>query len=153
MPSKLITAANDVSSTIARVTLGIVIFPHGAQHALGWFGGAGFGGTIDYFGGVLGIPAFLTVLVIMAELLGSLALILGLLSRAAAAGIALVMLGAVFTVHLENGFFMNWTGMQAGEGVEYHILALGLAIIIMLRGSGAFSIDRMLAARSAGDGA
>ncbi len=151
MRTELMTAANDVSGTIARVSLGIVMFPHGAQHALGWFGGAGFGGTIDYFGEVLGIPAFLTVLVIMAELLGSLALIVGLLSRAAAAGIAFVMLGAVFTVHLESGFFMNWTGMQAGEGVEYHILALGLAIVIMLKGSGAFSVDRMMVARSGGE--
>ncbi len=151
MSNKLMTAANDVSATIARVTLGIVIFPHGAQKMLGWFGGGGFGGTIDFFGATWGIPAFLTVLVILAEFFGSLALIVGLLSRAAAAGIALVMLGAVFTVHLENGFFVNWTGMQAGEGVEYHILAVGLAIVIMLKGSGAFSVDRMLSARNAGE--
>lgn len=151
MSTKLMTAANDVSATIARVTLGIVIFPHGAQKVLGWFGGGGFSGTIDYFGATWGIPAFLTVLVILAEFFGSLALIVGLLSRAAAAGIALVMIGAVFTVHLENGFFVNWTGMQAGEGIEYHILAVGLAIVIMLKGSGAFSVDRMLAARSAGE--
>jgi uncharacterized membrane protein YphA (DoxX/SURF4 family) len=83
-----------------------------------------------------------SILVMGGELLGSVALLIGLLGRVAAAGIGLIMLGAIFLVHLSNGFFMNWTGQQAGEGFEYHLLALALALVVVIRGSGACSIDR-----------
>ena len=56
------------------------------------------------------------------------------------------MVGAIATVHLANGFFMNWSGAQKGEGFEYHILAIALALVVMLRGSGAASVDRALSA-------
>lgn len=133
----------DAAATVARLTLGAIILPHGAQKLLGWFGGHGFEGTMGYFTGTLGVPAAVALLVILAESLGALALIAGFAGRFMALGIAAVMAGAVVMAHAANGFFMNWSGAQAGEGYEYHLLAIGLALVVALRGSGAFSIDRL----------
>ncbi|MGH9379689.1 MAG: DoxX family protein [Thermoanaerobaculia bacterium] len=140
--------ATDASwaTRIASLTLGIVFFPHGAQKMLGWFGGPGFAGEMELLTGI-GIPAFFAFLVILGEFFGALGLIVGFLSRAAAAGIAVIMAGAVFIAHLQHGFFMNWSGQQPGEGFEYHLLALALCAVVMIRGSGAGSVDRALAAR------
>ncbi len=140
---KLINTEYDIGLLFARLTLGFVIFPHGAQKLLGLFGGNGFSGTFNYFTGN-GIPALIAILVILGESLGSIALIAGFFGRFMAFGIGIIMLGAIFMVHLQNGFFMNWFGKQAGEGYEYHLLAIGLAVIIMLKGSGAFSLDRYI---------
>jgi putative oxidoreductase len=140
----LIRTLSDSSAFVARVTLGGVMLPHGLQKVLGWFGGEGFRGTIDAMG-QLGIPASVAILVMATELLGSLALLAGLLGRLAAAGVACVMVAAVVLVHSSYGFFMNWTGTKPGEGFEYHLLALGLAIVVMIRGSGAWSLDGGLA--------
>lgn len=131
---------DDASALIARLALGIVILPHGLQKLLGMFGGAGFTATVDYFVSS-GLPAFLAVLIIIGEALGSLGLILGFLSRVAALGITIIMLGAILTVHIKFGFFMNWTGTQAGEGFEFHILAIGLALVVLFKGGGLWSID------------
>lgn len=141
---KLIATDDNWTGLVLRLTLGIVIFPHGAQKVLGWFGGGGFGGTIGFFEQTWGIPAFLTVLVIIAEFFGSLGLIVGFLSRLCAVGIGLVMAGAMFMVHWPNGFFMNWTGQQAGEGFEYHLLAIGIALALLVTGSGKWSVDKAL---------
>ncbi len=130
--------------TVARVSLGAVMIPHGAQKLLGWFGGPGFRGTMGWFTEQAGIPAPLAVLVILAESLGAAALVMGVAGRFMAGGIALVMAGAIFMGHHENGFFMNWFGTMQGEGFEYHLLAIGLALVVMIRGSGAFSVDRWL---------
>jgi putative oxidoreductase len=140
----LVRTENDPGALIARVVLGAVMLPHGAQKLLGWFGGYGFSGTMDFFTQSLGIPALLAFLVIVAESFGALALITGLLGRVAAFGVGAVMVGAVLMSHLRNGFFMNWYGNQAGEGFEYHLLALGLALVVLVRGSGALSVDRVL---------
>jgi putative oxidoreductase len=134
-----------LSATVLRVTLGAVMFPHGAQKVLGWFGGYGISGTMGFLTGQVGLPAPLAALVLFAEFFGSIALILGLFSRAAAVGIISVMIGAIVTTHLPNGFFMNWTGQQAGEGFEYHLLAIGMALAIIIQGSGRYSLDRQLA--------
>jgi putative oxidoreductase len=144
MFKKIISTQHDIVITLLRLTLGIVFFPHGAQKVLGWFGGYGFGGTMGYFTGKLGIPAVFAFLAILAEFAGSLGLIVGFMSRIAAFGIAATMVVAIFMAHLPHGFFMNWTGGQAGEGFEYHLLAIGLAIAIMIRGAGAYSVDRTL---------
>lgn len=129
---------------IARLVLGGVMFPHGAQKMLGWFGGYGFGGTMNAFTGSMHIPAVFAFLAIMAEFAGSLALILGLLSRVAAFGVGTVMTVAILTVHGANGFFMNWYGNQKGEGYEYHLLALGLAAIVLIHGGGKMSLDAFI---------
>jgi putative oxidoreductase len=143
MLKKLMQTDDDVGMLIVRLALGIVMFPHGAQKLLGWFGGGGFAGTMQGMTG-MGLPAVVVFLVILAEFFGSLSLITGVLGRLGAFGILCVMVGAVVTVHLPNGFFMNWMGNQKGEGFEYHILAIGMAIAILVKGSGAFSVDRSM---------
>jgi putative oxidoreductase len=130
--------------TIARVVLGLVFFAHGAQKALGWFGGAGLQNTVSVFREHLRIPVPLALLAIAAEFFGGLGLIVGLLSRVAALGIAAVILVALVTVHWKFGFFMNWYGDKQGQGIEYHILVLVLALLVMIKGGGASSLDQVL---------
>lgn len=120
------------------------MFAHGAQSMLGWFGGRGFGASVAGFEHQ-GIPELFGALAVFALFFGSLGLIFGFLSRIAAFGIACVMAVAIAKVHWANGFFMNWSGMQHGEGFEYHLLAIGLALAVMIGGAGAWSIDRMIA--------
>jgi putative oxidoreductase len=144
---KLLATPNDGVLTLMRLVLGIVFFLHGSQKMLGWFGGFGFTGTMHFFTGLLHIPAPFAVLAICAEFFGGLGLIVGLLTRVAAFGISANMVVAIWMVHLANGPFMNWYGTQKGEGYEYHLLALALAIPIMIRGAGAFSVDGALAAK------
>jgi putative oxidoreductase len=141
---KLINTTGDPVIAILRLILGVVFFAHGAQKALGWFGGYGFSGTMGFFTNAMHIPAPLAFLAICAEFLGGIGLIVGLLSRVAAFGIACNMLVAVVMVHRHFGLFANWAGDQKGEGIEYHLLALAIALAIMIKGSGAFSIDRAL---------
>ena len=137
---RLMSTSSDVSLTILRLVLGVVFFAHGAQKMLGWFGGFGFHGTIGFFG-QLGMPAPVAALVIFTEFFGGLGLIVGLLTRIAALGIGVEMIGAIFMVHLPNGFFMNWMGNQKGEGFEYHLLAIAIAAALLLRGAGKYSVD------------
>ena len=145
MFQKLITTNNDIIPLILRLTLAAVMFPHGAQKVLGWFGGGGYNATLQGMTGS-GLPAAIVILVMIAEFLGSLGLIFGFLTRLSALGIISVMLGAIFTVHRHNGFFMNWAGNQAGEGFEYHLLVIGIAVALLIKGGGALSIDRGLQA-------
>ena len=142
---KLFATSNDFALTVVRLVLGVTFFMHGAQKMLGWFGGYGFHATMGTFTHYLGIPAPLAFLAICAEFFGGLGLLVGLLSRIAALGIMVNMLVAIATVHHVNGFFMNWTGQQKGEGFEFHILAIALAIVVLVKGSGAVSIDRAIA--------
>src|SRR6267378_8678503 len=141
---KLITTDDNPATLILRLVLGVVFLVHGAQKLLGWFGGPGFSGTMGMFTGYLHIPAPLAFLAIAAEFFGGLGLILGFLTRIAAFGIAVNMLVAIATVHHSYGFFMNWSGTQKGEGFEYHLLVLALTAFLMIRGAGAFSVDRVL---------
>jgi putative oxidoreductase len=147
MWKNLLRTDSDIVPLILRLTLGIVMFPHGAQKVLGWFGGNGFAGTMQFFTATLGIPWTLALLVVIAEFFGSLALIAGFLTRLSAFGIGAVMLGAIAMVHWPHGFFMNWSGQQAGEGFEFHLLAIGIAIALMIKGGGTASVDRELAKR------
>jgi putative oxidoreductase len=148
MFKKLTATTDDPVLTILRLVLGIVFFFHGAQKMLGWFGGYGFSGTMNFFTHNMGIPAVFAFLAIAAEFFGSLGLILGLLTRVAASGIIVNMVVAVVMVHYANGFFMNWFGNQKGEGYEYHLLTIAVALAIVIRGAGAFSIDRMIGDRN-----
>ena len=145
---KLLSTSDDWTLTLLRLFMGVIFFAHGAQKALGWFGGYGFSGTMGFFTNMMHIPAPLAFLAICAEFLGSMGLLVGLLGRVAAFGITCNMLVAVHLVHSKVGFFMNWTGQQKGEGFEYHLLAIAVAIVLMVKGSGAFSIDRALTAKS-----
>jgi putative oxidoreductase len=143
----LFTTDDSFAPLIARLTLGLVMFPHGAQKVLGWFGGYGFSATMNFFTGQLHIPALFAFLAIAAEFAGSIALITGFFSRVAAFGIAVIMVVAAVMVHAANGFFMNWAGNQKGEGFEYHLLAIGLALVVIISGAGKWSIDRLLTGR------
>jgi putative oxidoreductase len=148
MAQRFLATDDSLAAFLARLTLGLVILPHGAQKLLGWFGGAGFNGTLAYFEQAFGVPALLTVLVIVAELFGGLGLIAGFLTRLSAVGVGLVMLGAIFLGgHLEHGFFMNWTGQQAGEGYEFHLAMIGLALVVLRLGGGRWSVDRAITTR------
>lgn len=144
----LCTTNNKTAPLIARLMLGFVMFPHGAQKMLGWFGGHGFTGTMNFFTETMHIPAVFAFLAILAEFAGSLGLIAGLFSRVAAFGIATVMVVAVATSTAANGFFMNWYGNQKGEGFEYHLLAIGLALIVLIHGGGKASLDSMVLRKS-----
>ena len=138
---QLIRTDDTVLALVLRLALGIVMFPHGAQKLLGWFGGRGFFGNIELFH-QLGFSTTVAVLVTIGEFFGGLGLLVGLLSRVAAGGIGVIMVGAVLTVNGQYGFFMNWAGNQTREGFEFHILAVGLVIGIMILGGGKWSIDR-----------
>ena len=148
MLHKLLATSNDWTLTVLRVVMGVVFFAHGSQKALGWFGGYGFSGTMNFFTQQMHIPAVFAFLAICAEFLGGMGLILGLLGRVAVFGIACNMVVAVLTVHAANGLFMNWTGQQKGEGFEFHMLALAIAVVLMIRGSGALSVDHFLTSSS-----
>lgn len=133
-----------IDPTIARLGLGLVILPHALQKLLGWFGGRGLAATYAGFVDHLHIPPPLAALAIAAEIGGSFALILGLFTRVAALAIISVMIGAIVIVHLPNGFFMNFSGKQAGEGFEYHLLAITLGLVCIAAGGGRVSIDRAI---------
>ena len=148
MFKRLLATSPDNTLALMRVILGIVFFMHGAQKMLGWFGGFGFSGTMGFFTTQMHIPAPFAFLAIAAEFFGSIGLILGFLTRIAAFGIAVNMLVAIFMVHIHVGFFANWYGNQKGEGIEYHLLALAVAIPIMIRGAGAFSVDAAVASKT-----
>lgn len=147
MFTKFLATENSLTSLLLRLTLGIVILPHGLQKTLGLFGGNGFSGTYGYFTTQMGMPGIVALLVILAESLGAIGLIIGFGTRLGALGVAAVMSGAISMVHWQNGFFMNWSGKQAGEGFEYHLLALGIAIMLMIKGGGALSVDRLIAGK------
>jgi putative oxidoreductase len=136
----------DFSLLIIRASLGVVIFAHGAQKLFGWFGGYGYEGTMHYFTDTVGLPYAIGVLVILGESLGAVALIVGLFGRLMSASIFIIMLGALYFDHAQNGFYMNWYGNRAGgEGYEFDLLVFGLSLPIVILGSGAFSIDYYIA--------
>ncbi len=150
MIRNLFRTNNDSVLMVIRLVLGVVFFAHGAQKVLGWFGGYGYSATYHVFTTMMHIPGPLAFLAIMAEFLGGLGLIVGLLGRVAAFGIGMNMFVAIATFHYRFGLFMNWTGQQKGEGFEYHLLAIAIAFTIIIRGSGAFSLDRLVAKEHTG---
>jgi len=147
--SALLRTKADWGTTLLRLTLGIVMFPHGAQKLLGWFGGYGFSGTMGFFTQQMHIPALFAFLAIMAEFAGSLGLISGLLTRVAAFGILVNMVVALVLVHGHVGFFMNWYGQYpAGtEGFEYALLAIAVAGYLVVKGGGKASVDWAISSR------
>ena len=151
MLRKLIVTDDNTATVILRFVLGVVFFAHGSQKMLGWFGGYGFSGTMGYFTGTAHIPAVFAFLAIAAEFFGGLGLIFGFLTRIAAFGISVNMLVAIAAVHSPFGFFMNWTGTQKGEGIEYHLLVLAMTAFLMIRGAGAFSLDRAITMASSAE--
>ena len=143
MANTFVRTRDDYAALAMRLSLGIVFFAHGAQKVLGWFGGHGARATIQGFA-KMGLPPAVTVLVMAAEFGGAILLFLGFLTRLAAIGIGAVMVAAVLMVHSKVGFFMNWSGSQKGEGFEYHLLALGICVALLITGGGVLSVDRAL---------
>lgn len=145
MLKKFFSTEDSLASLIIRITLGVVMLPHGAQKALGMFGGGGFAATMQGMSQGMGIPAVAVLLIIGSEFLGSIGLILGVATRFCAFGVFSIMTGAIFMVHLPNGFFMNWSGKQAGEGFEFHLLAIAIALALIITGGGGLSLDGLVA--------
>jgi putative oxidoreductase len=140
MIEKLLQTDADYVCTFLRTIAGIIIFPYGMQKLLGWFDGVGIKGTLEQMR-VRKIPQFISWLIIIGQSLGSIALIFGFLGRIAAGGLFIIFIGALI-VHLPDGWAMNWFGTKNGEGIEYHVLSL--LLIVIVRGSGAMSIDLWL---------
>lgn len=144
MTQKIFATDSDLTGFITRLTIGLVMFPHGAQKVFGWFGGPGYANEMKFFTETLHIPWLMAFAVIIIEFLGSLSLIIGFASRLWAAAMIFLFIGIIFTEHVDHGFFMNWYGTQKGEGYEYHLLIIGLSLATLIRGSGKYSIDRIL---------
>jgi putative oxidoreductase len=145
MKNKIFKTNNDWTGLVTRLTIGLILFPHGAQKMLAIFGGYGFSGTMGFFTGTMHLPWLIGFLVIVIEFIGSLSLIAGFASRVWSVLIIIEMFGAIITTHLSNGFFMNWAGSQKGEGYEFHLLIIGLALAMLINGSGKFSVDEKIA--------
>jgi putative oxidoreductase len=139
--------SGSVGPLVLRVFLAVMMFPHGAQKVLGWFGGAGFTSSMAFFTGKMGIPAVFACLAILTEFLGPIALLFGFLTRVAAVAIGFDMLVASILVHIHFGFFMNWSGKQKGEGIEFDLLLWAIALALIIQGAGAFSLDRVISAK------
>lgn len=144
MVESLVTTPSDWSLTIIRVVLGVIFFAHGAQKMLGWYGGPGLAQSMQMFTEQLHLPSALSFFVIAGEFVGGIGLVIGLLSRPAALFIALTMSGAIAMVHLRHGLFLNWFGNKQGHGIEYHLLAIALSLVVIVKGAGAFSLDRLI---------
>lgn len=141
---KVFQTNEDSATMILRIMLGLVLFPHGAQKMLGWFGGYGFSGTMNFFTSTAGLPWIIGFLVIIIEFFGSLFLITGFAVRLTALAVITDMIGIIFKSHAQNGFFMNWFGNQAGEGYEYHLLVIAMAFALLINGAGKWSADYAL---------
>lgn len=144
MKNKIFNTNNDITGLILRITLGLILLPHGAQKMLGLFGGYGFTGTMGFFTETMHLPWIIGFLVIVIEFIGALALITGFASRIWSVLTILLFTGIILTSHLDNGFFMNWFGNQKGEGYEYHLLIIGLSLALFVSGSGKLSVDRII---------
>ena len=144
MLNKFLRTEDDIKFFILRITAGFVVLAHGVQKLFGWFGGHGVSSTIDAFGQWFGFPAFITVLVILADAIGSFFLILGLFTRFMAASVSAVMIGAIIFVHGRWGFYMNWYSEQRGEGFEFHLLVLAITVVLVIAGGGKWSLDRII---------
>ena len=146
MKKKFFSTNNDWTGLVTRLTIGLIIFPHGAQKLLGWFGGYGFSGSMAFFTGTMHLPWIIGFIVIMIEFFGMLLLIAGVACRVWALLTIVLMTGILITSHLDNGFFMNWFGNQKGEGYEFDLLVIGLSVATLVNGSGKLSVDGWLSA-------
>ena len=141
---RIIQTDNSAASLFLRVFLAIVVFPHGAQKLFGWFGGFGFAGTMDFFTNTMGLPWLIAFLVIIIESIGAIGLLIGFATRIFSLSFFMLAIGIIFSSHIQHGFFMNWFGNQAGEGYEFFLLWVGMAIALIITGGGMGSVDQLL---------
>lgn len=144
MKQKILYTENGWAPLVMRLLLSVVLWAHGAQKLLGWFGGYGFENSMKFFTDTVGIPSVLGFLVIVLEFFGPLFVLAGLLTRIWAALMTLLFIAIPLSSHLQNGFFMNWFGNQPGEGYEFFLLAIGLSVGLVIVGGGKYSADRWL---------
>ncbi|QXE91900.1 DoxX family protein [Geomonas subterranea] len=130
--------------TVLRVGLGLVMFLHGAQNLLGWFGGLGFEHAMSVMTTQLMVPKMFAVLIIMTQFFGGIALLIGAYVRIAASAVIVVMLASLGVLDYGNGFLTTWSGKQLSPGVEFQLLAITVAINLIIWGAGRWSIDRAL---------
>lgn len=141
---KLFNTKNTWPPLILRIFLGAVLWPHGAQKLLGWFGGFGFNGMMSFFVNMKGLPWIVGLMVIIIEFFGSLCLLLGLATRLWSCLMIFLFIGIAWTSHVPYGFFMNWYGNQKGEGFEFFLLAIGIAVSLVITGGGKYALDKFL---------
>ena len=143
MKNQIFGTNGNYASTALRIMLGIIIFSHGAQSMLGWFGGYGLKATLQFLTTAMSLPFFVALAVILIQFFGSLMLILGIGTRIASLGIFGIFVGMA-SYHFQFGLHMNWAGSKGGEGFEYHLLVLGMCVALFILGGGALSFDRKL---------
>lgn len=141
--NKILTTNNELTGLIARLAIGLVLFPHGAQKLLGWWGGYGFSGSMSYFTETVNLPYPVGVIVILIEFLCPVLLVLGVGTRISSFLVLVVMAGVIIAVQ-HNYFFMNWFGNQKDEGAEFFLLMIGLCLVSIYEGGGRFSIDNLI---------
>lgn len=144
MKQHLFKTSDTFTGFILRFILGLVFIPHGLQKTFGLFGGMGFTDTVHLFTGKMELPWGIAVAVILTEFLGSLCFLIGFATRFWAVAFTGLMLGIMFTTHIENGFFMNWFGTQKGEGCQFDLLVIGISVALFIEGSGRSSVDRLI---------
>jgi putative oxidoreductase len=143
--NKLVISHASFEALVLRVPIGLILAVHGSQKLFAWFGGYGLAGTAQWMASVGLNPGFVMALLAgSAEFFGGLALMLGLLTRPAAAITAIAMLVALFWVHWGNGFFLTT------HGIEYALALLSATLALMIMGGGSYSIDRYLISNSLG---
>ncbi len=129
---------------LIRLALGSVFIAHGGQKVFGWWGGHGLEEFVKMMTNI-GFPAYMGYLAAFTELAGGIAVTIGLLTRLAGLGLAIVMGVAIWRVHLPNGFFMNWFNEAGrGHGVEYSLALLAMALCLLFAGAGEISFDSAL---------
>ena len=141
---RILSTTDNWAGLILRLTLGVVIFPHGAQKLMGWFGGFGYAGSMQYFTQTAHLSYIIGLLTILFEFFGTLLLLLGAATRINAACCFVVFVGAIGVEQAKNGFFMNWFGNQSGEGIEFSLLVLGMSLALLVTGGGRYSVDGYL---------
>jgi putative oxidoreductase len=151
MKKGIFNTNNDWTGLVIRLTLALVMIPHTIQHTTGGLGGYGYTGMMGFFTQSLHIPVALAFLVIVTEIVTPMVLLLGFGTRVASSVLILLMVGIIITSHYQFGFFMNWLGNQKGEGFEYHLLYIGLALASVLNGSGKYSLDAVVFRPAAGN--
>lgn len=134
--------ADGMAQLITRFSIAVVMWPHGAQLLLGSFGGGGYADTMAYFTQQAGLPWIIGLLVILIQFFGSLLILMGLFTRLTSLAMAIIVIGMIFSGHVEHGFFMNWFGTQSGEGYEFHLLLLGLCLSLFFSKEYKYAMDR-----------
>src|SRR5436309_14620062 len=137
----LFFAEPSVSIFMIRVVLGIILFAHGAQKVLGWYGGQGLKGTAAFFNS-MGMPLLIAYLVCLLEFLSGIGLLIGFLARLCGLAVMAIMVGAIATVHLKHGFFLHAELKPGqGHGVEYSLVLIAVALAVLIEGAVALWID------------